>query len=139
VSTVVRPVPISSTGASGSSSLNVSQAPGIAAVPRALVNPGIGYRRRFRRKIADRDHRHMGADGAAAIECQDEMIGLGDVDDLAAQQLEPRRVAGLKLAVEEVADIGAEQPARHEAALVERRAALIALLLSQSTKSRGRS
>jgi hypothetical protein len=73
----------------------------------------------------------VGADGAAAVERQDEMIGLGDIDDLAAQQFEPRRVPGFELGVEEVADIGAEQPARHEAALVERHATLVALLLPE--------
>ena len=93
--------------------------PRVGAIEIGVVEAGVGQRRRFRRKVADREHGDIGTQRAATVEMEDDLVAvMFDPLGVAAQQLEIDRLRrSLDLLVQQMADVIAENLPGHETAL----------------------
>ena len=91
--------------------------PGVGAVERPVEKGRLRSGRRLGREVADRQHGDVGRQPATAFQSHGEArLVLAQPDDVAAQQFQSALVLRpLHLLGQQVADIGAEPSARHEA------------------------
>jgi hypothetical protein len=92
--------------------------PRIGAIEGAIIETGVGHRRRLGRKIANREHGCIGDGSAVPVELESKAAIAGiHSQHVAAHQLQPAILVGVpNLLLEQVADIAAKKQARHEAA-----------------------